>query len=382
MPYFPHDHKIWGSGSIIITTRNSNMPINDYIPSENIIQVNELTKGEKLKLFTNIIGNISKENAEYLDALINKIPSFPLDVSHAAHYIKMENIPYNKYIEYITSKGNVISKLTHECLKDNSDYQNTRYNIIRTSLDNIISSNKDYKDLLLLINLIGSQNIPKELLEYYKGEVTTQTFINEMRKYSFVINNNTPPETFSIHPIMQEESFAYLNKKPDDSSIASLQSIARMLEKYLSQKLDGDDIYQLTLLNPHIEKFLNAKSLLQDIDKAPIYYKLGISNFQIGNYHKSKEMLELTDKIYQKHSPLYSIEQAIVKTRIGILYRNMLDYEQAKILLEDSFSIYKKYYGENHKDTAEMSIYLGSIYRNLGDYEKAKSLTMDGIRIL
>ncbi|MGV2432985.1 MAG UNVERIFIED_CONTAM: NB-ARC domain-containing protein [Rickettsiaceae bacterium] len=76
MKYFPHDEKIWGNGNIIITTRNSNLSLSNYIPRNNIIHVNELTKNEKLTLFNNIIGEISTENRKYLNELIDKIPPF------------------------------------------------------------------------------------------------------------------------------------------------------------------------------------------------------------------------------------------------------------------------------------------------------------------
>jgi len=54
--FFPYDVKAWGKGRAIITTRNSNISVNSYIPPKNVITIAELTEPEKLELFCNITG--------------------------------------------------------------------------------------------------------------------------------------------------------------------------------------------------------------------------------------------------------------------------------------------------------------------------------------
>ncbi len=188
--YFPHDSKVWGNGKIIITTRDGNIEHNKHIPSENIIYVGELTQEEKLELFNKIINDCTDcatdtklENTEFLE----KLPPFPFDISLAANYIKIERIPYNKYLKDLLEQKEEFISVQKTILNDIGEYNQTRSDIVRLPIRQLINMHSDFKDLLLFISLIDSENIPKNLLIAYKDDITTSKFIHELKKFSLII---------------------------------------------------------------------------------------------------------------------------------------------------------------------------------------------------
>lgn len=103
-PYFPCNPKAWGNGRVIITTKDINIKNNSHIKNSNVIEIEELSKDEKYQLFTKIVERVA-ENKELfsnkiaLEKFLEEIPSFPLDVSVAAYYLKETGMPYDKYLE-------------------------------------------------------------------------------------------------------------------------------------------------------------------------------------------------------------------------------------------------------------------------------------------
>jgi len=96
------------------------------------------------------------------------------------------------------------TSLQEDILKDASEYSKTRYEIITLSLKRIMEMNPEYKDLLLFISLINSQNIPTELLDTYKDNNLVTNFIRELKKVSFITTtastaSSNKVRTFSVH---------------------------------------------------------------------------------------------------------------------------------------------------------------------------------------
>jgi DNA-binding CsgD family transcriptional regulator len=139
--YFPFDSKIWGKGEILVTTQNENIPNNRHFSY--MVKVGELSSEEKLDLFTKIMSNsdassLTADQKEQSQRLLNEISSFPLDVSVAAHYLKVTNINYLKYLDNINKYKNDFDNLQSNILKEVGNYTKTRYGIITLSLKKII----------------------------------------------------------------------------------------------------------------------------------------------------------------------------------------------------------------------------------------------------
>lgn len=142
--YLPNHLETWGNGKVIITTRNANIKNNNYIDANWVIDVGEISSDKKFELFNNITKDFSPTplyTEETTKNFLNSIPSFPLDVSIAAHYLKDTGMQYSKYIEEISIPKQEFTELQSSILQDNGEYTQTRYNIISLTLKKMLELN-------------------------------------------------------------------------------------------------------------------------------------------------------------------------------------------------------------------------------------------------
>lgn len=376
--YFPCDSTVWGKGKIIVTTSNSNTKNNSLI--HNFIQIGELTPQEKLSLFIKIMTNedsthFTPTQVEQANNFLSDIPPFPLDVSIAAYYLKSTHTPYVKYLEGLKENSKDFEIMQTNVAREASDYTKTRYKIVTLSLKQLIDTHKDFCDLLLLMSLLNSKNIPRILLSNYKNDVVVDNFIYNLKKYSLVTNESSANaiSTISIHNKIQEISLAYLLKTLSlTNSSPLLDPIATKLEDYIVDAIDTEDFSRMKLLVAHCETFLNHDNLIAEPIKSSIGGALGCIYYYLRHNHKAKQLLEENLENLKLYYGDNHVKMARIMIYLGNFYRTQGDYEKAKSVLERSLIIYKT----NPHDirSAKALGYLGAVYRDLGDYKKAKIL--------
>lgn len=418
--YFPYDKNVWGQGKILLTTRDNTIQNSIYIPYA--IVIGELTLPQKLSFFQQIMnqGNINPLTSlqqEETVAFLNQIPSFPLDVLIAAHYLKTTNISYNNYLERLNKNNKNFNNAQKNILQDVNGYKKTRYGIVTLSIKNLIETHEDFLNLLLLISLIDSQNIPRDLLDKHKNDAVVDNFIYNLKKYSLITNEQPPSSslgaTFSIHRSTQAISLSYLTAKLGlENNKTLIQPINQSIEDYVIDLTNKEDYPTLKILLSHYETILGHQNLLTDIMKESLKSDLGCIYFHLGDYKKSKNILEEKlirsnknsqkfareliclgniysvlgnyDKaiefikesiaIYQKQIPKSYAGIALALTALGNIYRWAGDFKEAKGLFEKSLEIYNKYEPKSYAGMALSSAYLGNTYRELGDYQRSKNL--------
>jgi tetratricopeptide (TPR) repeat protein/DNA-binding CsgD family transcriptional regulator len=428
--YFPSDPNSWGKGRVIITTRDGT--VQNYSHINNTIHIEGLNPKEKLNFFIKIMnhGNTDpsvniqegREEKEFL----KELPPFPLDITIAAYYLKLTHISYRKYLECLRQSSKDFEEIQEKILKEAGNYTKTRYSIITLSLKKLIEAHKDFKDLLLLISLIDSQDIPRALLDSYKNNIVVDSFIYSLKKYSLVTNEATPSfsssQSLSIHRITQIISLNYFIQTLGlKSTNPVMLTISDNIEKYIEYAVSKADYTILKSFINHCETFLSHKNLLEDPIKGFGGGRLGIIHFYCGNYVKAKELLEeslkdvnrnredarvasmlihlgmvytklgnyekakdLTEQgrlIYKKNFPDKHLEYFWSLVHLGIIYRNLGDLGKSEILLDQGVKFYRKYFSEDTPSIAWALAHLGNIYRNLGKYEEAKHLLKQSISI-
>ncbi|WP_032113570.1 tetratricopeptide repeat protein [Candidatus Paracaedibacter symbiosus] len=381
--YFPSDPNVWGRGKAILTTRDST--IQNSI--NHIIHIGELSSQDKFNLFAKIINNkFTAIQEEETRKFLVHIPPFPLEVSSAAYYLKATNTPYKKYLGYLKKYNQEFTILQANLLKELSNYTKTRYSIITLSLKQMIETHKDFKNLLLFISLLDSQNIPNSLLDAFKSGAVVDNFIYHLKKYSFISSQSSlSPSSipsFSIHRSTQAIILDYLTTTLNlEKSNQLIKSIGDVLCHHIDEIIEEENIPKIKNLISHIEMFLFYKNLLPDKVKEVIFGELGCLYFFLGNYIKAIPILEESFTNLNKNNNKFQIESAYVFAHLGNVYRELGDYEKAKQLLEQSFMIYKKHFPNNLEGKARVLIRLGAVYLNLGDYEKAKQLLEQSLMI-
>ncbi|MBW8308740.1 MAG: tetratricopeptide repeat protein [Candidatus Paracaedibacteraceae bacterium] len=387
--YVPHDQTIWGKGKVILTTRDSNISNNGYI--DNTIQIGELTLNEKLGLFIKIMKNkdlnqFISHQKEQAQIFLSKLPSFPLDISIAAYYLKSTQVSYEKYLEYLKNYDTEFASTQENILKGANNYSRSRYSIIALSLKSLIETNKDFEELLLFISLLNTQDIPKPLLDAHKGEVVVDNFIYNLKKYSLLTDSSSNSQysfpTLSAHKSTQEISLIYLiktlhlNKNPH-----SLQAISTTLEKYIETIISEEDFSKMKLLASHSEVFLSHSIGIDNNLRAALKGKLGIIYFYLGDYNKSHKILEESLTNLDRIAPENQFRLAHILTHLGMVYRKFGNYEKAKNLLETSIQLYRTHSPQRKIEIAQSLRYLGMIHKSLGNYEKAKELFKESLLI-
>ncbi|MBX9786885.1 MAG: tetratricopeptide repeat protein [Alphaproteobacteria bacterium] len=428
--YFPHDPKIWGNGHVIITTQNTNITKNSYIENMGVLTIGELSEAEKLSLFNKIINSgeskVSSLTQEDLHKknFLKEIPPFPLDVSTAAYYLKETQVSYDQYLAYLSTQTGFFDENQHNLLRDVGKYTKTRYAIISMSLKQIIEAHKNYKDTLVLISLIDSQNIPKELIFSYENNDFCENFLHELRKRSFIIEEAHKKEskiaTFSLHRSVQNIFLSYLTKKYElQENHPSFYKILSLLERYLAEKIDQEDLIKISPLRDHCEKILTHTDILSPLFQDSLKGDLGSIYFYLGRYdeaivllRQSIDKLQKSQKnfyklarlfaflasayialgdvkegieyhrqsiaLFQKYFPHHYLKIALHLTYLGNAYRDFGQYEKARETLEKAYTIFKIKSLQSNVGYARNLIDLGKVYRSLGEYKRAIPILKEG----
>ncbi len=293
--YFPQDANTWGKGKIIITTRNSNTKDNNYV-SHNIY-LGKLNDKEKYELFTKILSskeaNILQSNSEQgIQRFLELIPPFPLDISLVANYIKATKLPLNLYQEKLTQdtrKFDLMQDYLLKDLKEEGDYLKTRYNIITISLYDIIKTHPDFESLLLLITMLDSKDIPRDILDKYKNSALVDSFIHYLKKYFLIASEtrSTLGPGIAIHKTIQNISLSYLIESSTVPISEMLQSIAYSFDNYIDKSLEKDPATLKLLLSNSIV-FLNHSNLFKAPTNALLHGTIGKLYFALGEVNSTK----------------------------------------------------------------------------------------------
>lgn len=378
--YFPHDTDTWGRGKILITTRDATVQNSPLI--HHAIQITELSQDEKLKLFAKITENNNVKVSQLHEAetrlFLNKLPPYPLDISIAAHYLRTANIPYATYLNHLSNYDEEFLTIQENLLKESGNYTKTRTSIITLSLQNLIQTHKDFADLLLFICLLDSQDIPREIINSYKKDITVDNFIYHLKKHSLITSEKPCSplgSTFSIHRSFQEITLAYLTKVLTlKENKQKLQEIVSTFETKIADAISKDNLEKIKPIIPHCKALLAHSNLLTSNMKASIESSLGFIYYCLSNYEKAKDALqESLKKLKNSTDHNYYLEAKIL-AYLGLIIKTTGDRKEAKELLEKSITIYKSHALENSEGLAWALLNLGDVYRNLGLYDKAKDV--------
>ncbi|HQS84548.1 MAG: hypothetical protein B7Y25_06565 [Alphaproteobacteria bacterium 16-39-46] len=385
--YFPYDPDTWGTGKIILTTRDSNIENNGHV--DHIIFVGELSPHQKITLFTKIMTPhnthpYTNSNNEEVEKFLEKIPSFPLDVSLAAYYLKATNVPYSTYLKNLTHFDKDFTRVQESILREAGEYSKVRYCIITTSLRKILETHPEFEELLLFMMLLNSQKIPRDLLNNLKGDVLVSHFIFNLKKYSLLTSefsdSSISNSEISIHRSTQAIGLAYLLQKLGlEKSKELIKMISEKLLIYIDQVTKEEDLNKMKSLMTHSEAFLKHKNLLVPEIESILKGQLGIIGYFFGDNLKAKLLFEESLLTLEKFYEKYPTRVALFMGYLGNTLRDLGDYHKAKMLIENAVSIYEKYYPQDNLKHAYFLVYLGIVERFLGHYDLARNAFEKGI---
>ena len=307
--FIPFDSALWGSGSVIVTTRNENLKHSHKFSVMTSISVGCLTENEQFKLFCNILygtTDLGKEKTEKVRSFLTHLPKFPLDVSISAYYIKQTESSFEDYILNVISNSDGFDNVQKKIIGENTGYIGTRKGIVVSNFKNVIKNNEEFKDLLLFICLLDSQNIHISYLKKYKKLFVVDDFIYHLKKYSLV---NVQNNMLFVHRSIQEIGLAYIiNSYSNDDKKKKLKEIIDVMTTYglIGSKWSPESescmyIKERLQLLPHIESLLKKVSIcISDKDANCLRTKLMLAQVYLSQGIKSASFVkDLADKILQ-----------------------------------------------------------------------------------
>ncbi len=432
--FFPRDFEAWGAGKVIITTRNANIQNTNYIKADYVVKMDELNENEALILFSKIVFTcmpeaLSEQQKNEVRIFLTKIAPFPLDISIAAHYIKNAHISYEQYMERINSYNKDFENLEQKVLQETGDYTKNRYGIITLSLKTVMDENPEFKDFLLLLSLIDSQNIPKSLLSAFKTEAVADSFLVNLRKFSLITSESSilAHNTFSVHRSTQSICMNYLtNQLHLMNGKEQLIPVATFLERYVDSVIDFNvDVFPLMkLLVGHCEVLLSHKDLFDehslrimqiklgslyvwlneyeradhmlnsiltglntnDLKNAVYVFQIliwqGVNNAWMGNYEKALEQINESIRIDKENNLNKYFEQVIAFIELGYTCRHLGNYEKAKESLEKSIELIETHSPNNYSFLCQALGQLSIVFIKMGKYKDAEKVMKKVSRIV
>ncbi|PCJ22577.1 MAG: hypothetical protein COA94_08985 [Rickettsiales bacterium] len=386
--FFPYDHNVWGTGKVIITTRNSNISSNIFIPDDNIIYVGELNPKDKRTLFDNIIGDLGmmteKEKIKINDFLA-QVPSFPLDVSLAAYYIKETNISHERYLNQLLKRDKKFVLKQEKLLSEIGEYSNTRFDIVAICTKQLIKNNPNFQELLFLISLIDPQTISREILLDFKSNIIVDRFFHFLKKFSLITKrtlsiHNQNIDSISLHRSSGRIILSFLKSFMNEAEKQAVYNqVNQSIAKYMLKVIDQCDITKIKLIIRHAESFIrNTKENPIDIKMGNL---LSECYMIVGEYKKSKQLLHEIISVNNLQDIPNSENLAETISHLGNVYRAMGKYQEAQEHLEESSKLLAQTYGLKNIITRKALINLSYTYRDLGKYHKAKNILKDMLNV-
>ena len=420
--YFPLEPEAWGRGRVLITTCNANLQHAYFLTPETMIHMDELADAEALTLFTRTVyGNQTLSSEEHLKAaeFLTHIPHFPLDISVTAQYIRHNQISYQEYLERMQQQA--FHETQEAMLRETHQYRHSRHHLMMVSLQQVLDSNPEFTDLLLMMCCLEATHIPRAFLEAYKPQLVVDTFMLQMKKYSLIHQEGSSGtySTISIPKIMQTIGLDYLNtrlgaQQMPHRQIAMQQAIERVIQKAMDEENSdlmkvfephlkklltfdfqpmqhaileglvgcvyyylGEDDQTLTHLSQSI-KLLKEKPSLNERRVADALSYLGDTYKNKGDYTHAIQCLEEASRLYSQHDGS-SLRHARTLTYLGNTYRMKGVYGKAKAVLEQSVSIYQKQPARVHESAQPLGV-LSTVYRDMGEYTEAIQLMEDSLK--
>jgi DNA-binding CsgD family transcriptional regulator len=386
--YLPQDHKDWGSGKVIITTRDSNIENTSYLSAKNVIHLSELTQSEALMLFSKILhgcesNKLLADQRERALNFLKYIPSFPLDISVAAFYIKDTHTSFDAYLEQLWHHRKDLEIIQTNLLKEVNNYEQTRYGIISLSFKKLIEINPAYKDLLLFVCLLDSQDIPTSLLEDFKDAKTVSGFIHNLRKYSLISNESCITDKDEIHIFSLHRTTQHLGRE-FLSGVLSKDDRVHLFEKVISiirntyQKNKKKHYINNLLLGPHLEAFLKNLEDLPLPETLKVTYKrdllIGLGQINLkyaSNRLRARTYLTQAVEISRKHSLPFDKASASLFRALAKTYLDLGLVKEAEEANQEVIKICNTIACPKILEVVNLRIQ-GSLYERADDFEQSK----------
>lgn len=395
------------NSDIIVTTQNSNIDADEFpvIPISNF----DLEESEAFLLkYTNKRMKTESDNETVL-LLAKTLENYPLALEYARAYVNQTQISFSKYLEiYSEHKFDILSNPI-------TSYKKTAYTAWKISYEKILQQSTSAKDILNIVSLLDSCDIPIYNIFLYKDQYSQynlEHIIIAITEYSlFSINEKMA----NMHSITQEfirnqmhhnneyqnyfeETLSIINDLlPQKITNSNERDFANLLMKHalklLSYNKDfynenalslvGNTASKLYLLGKYTDviEFINKHLQQFDIDNLPFIFLQMIvfytqSFHYLGNDTNALNFLDFFSQKVQESKYLSDEEKwyllAIYKNTYGIIQKDCGQSELGLKSFLEEYEYLTKITGKNLNDQiANVLDNIANIYRNQNNMNEA-----------
>jgi tetratricopeptide (TPR) repeat protein/DNA-binding CsgD family transcriptional regulator len=360
-------------GHILITSRNYKMP--------GAIEIDIMDESEALDLMSKLIPEKilkTTDNKREIKNLIKSLGYLPLALSQAGSYISDNMINITEYS--ILYKANKYKLLSTKNLPPGDQHEPV-YVTWDINIKKIyhLPEGKKALELLDFISYCYPENIPKKFLIHYlygnttnESEILFNNILIILRQYSLI---KLAPEGISIHRLVHDWVRNLHDKTHKililQKGIKTLKDICVWDDICLWKEIE----FIRSLIPSANYMYSQSVNLLKDADLVDLMMILGDTNYNSGDYVKSKHFFDKILILQEKNFGISHVKTAKVLHRLGWVYYRLGDDNKAFELFKKSQIITEKYYGSSHVETANTLRSLGWIYHYLGEHTKAKQLS-------
>lgn len=327
--FLPQDENIWGEGQLIMTMRDA--PPSNLYP---VIQVTPI----QITLANNETP-IQNEKTELLnDKFLKKMYSFSA----------------NNYAPTIAIIKNIIDTYP-ECI-----------------------------ELLLLISLLHTHDIPFELLTMLTNTTIAENFIKYMNKHSLITFRTSSDKTsLSINSGIQNIIVQHLsNVLHKNDKEKYINNILEVLEKFSDKIIYEGDLPSIEILLKGLLDFSKHTHFLSQLNLGLLYTHIGRLGHHVGRVVAFKSYtikgLSILNSLFNKQDH-HGIARALAY--LGAAEKMDGDYITSKQILEKSARMYESSYSNRTLERAYVLLLLGNLYLYTGEFDKSISILQESKKV-
>ncbi len=355
--------------------------------------------------------------------LAKSVGYLPLALSQAVAYIQQEGVTIAVYLENYKAKG----------VDQGNDKVMGTWSM---SMEKVKEKSPDAAFMLEACSYLNPDNIPLSLFEHpglLGDPIKVQEAVRVMREYSLVQSSKVDNQ-IREHRLVQEASRS--KEETTQTSEKIIKKVAKLktaIEScYPKDKVKTSDYEMIRVLLPHIESLAEnlklhakivqgrsgVKELLQaHLKKAGANTKINDEHtkvetnqerfaakmsdklnagailqadllsmvsdglYTLGEYTRSKEVLQKVLDIRERHYGNDTPEVAIILTSLGITLKELGDYTASKEVLERALKIQEAHYKAEHLDIAVTLTALGITLYSTSDYAASQKVLEKALKI-
>lgn len=289
--------------NILVTTQNSNID-SDEFP---VLPI-EIFEPEESKSF--LLSNTSKRTKtesdnEMATTLSATLENYPLSLEYARAYINQTHITFDKYLEiYHENKNEILNSSI-------TSYKKTAYTAWKISFEKVLQQSSNAKDILSMISLLDSINIPVSNIFLHKN-LYSQHSLNQaiiaITEYSlFTMNENLA----NLHGITQE--FIRQQMYSDKEYQYYYEKTLQILSELLPQKITcASERNFVSLISRHVIKLISYANDLYNESTIRLSSNIVSKLYSFGNYNEVINFIQEQINHYNRFEYQFSIYEMLI----------------------------------------------------------------------